>query len=155
MKFEELPLGGKYLYRITMEGDEIDAVAAAYREFMYSNPDALTEHVARVAEWSSETDRPEWIEFNNSNYIANKLVEFHEGTNQAIQNIPEQTGVPPFLNIDIAKRWRLGQIAVALVDEIRGQTILSQAIKEMTDSRGEQSQEEPNTAADTAETSES
>lgn len=51
--------------------------------------------------------------------MTDRLDAFHEGTDDAIREIPEVTQVPVYVNKHIAERCALGSAALKLSDDIR------------------------------------
>jgi hypothetical protein len=137
MKFEELPDDNYYNYKLTFEGDEIIAVAAAYREHIYylakkDQTEKINGADANIAIWSESAAAP-WIAFKDPEAVLTILDKFIKRTAKAIRRIPGQTKVPPFISKQIPNRYLLGQVAIDLTNQIRNEFGATKVIKEVLD----------------------
>jgi hypothetical protein len=135
MKFEELPVDETRKYKLTLEGEEVEAVAAAYREHIFNSvrkdqTEVISDFDATVADWP-ENRTKSWISFNDPEVVLKKLDDFVNQTAEAIHLIPEQTKEPPFKSRQIPERYWLGQVALGLTNQIRGEFYATKIIKEV------------------------
>ncbi|MBI2008973.1 hypothetical protein HYS84_01005 [Candidatus Saccharibacteria bacterium] len=110
-------------YQLAFHGDEPEAVRAAYREYIYNlalkgNTGSISDFEAYIAGWE-EDGEPHYVTPISYESVVEVLDEFAEHTDEVIQSIPEETGVPAFASDDIGERYRLGKKAVALAQQIR------------------------------------
>jgi hypothetical protein len=117
---------GSHPHRLTFDRQESMVVRAAFREHIFylalkGNTGSMEDYEANISGWENDGDsralRP-----NRPSDVAEVLDDFAERTEEVIQSIPQETGVPAFLNDDIGERHRLGALAMDLADEIREKT---------------------------------
>lgn len=118
MHFDELPKEeGKGPYVFSFEPDELEVVAAAFREHVYrtvvANPGSVENFDMRVSEWDQGAS-PRSMRVYDHKIVIDMLKEFYEETREAMSEIPAISGVPPNLNDDIPTRYDLGQKALKL-----------------------------------------
>lgn len=132
MYLEDLGDESSHKYQLTFSGDEVETVGAVWRERLYwlktkGNCGSMGEFDAYIANWgganrSSKKSRIERaVKIFSAIEFASELEIFSERTDEAVGDLPEQTGIPPFRNRDISKRIQLGERALQLANEIRGQ----------------------------------
>lgn len=134
MKFEIVD-DSEHPIRLTLEASEdeeqlseINVVRAAYREAILlraekGNTGSISDfdrYVAKKAEEDTDTDLV--LTLRSKNQIIEVLEQFHDRTDEAIVDIPEQSLIPPFENDYIVTRFTLGTMALNLADDIREAT---------------------------------
>ena len=97
-------------------------MAAAYREQIYDlamkgNTSSISDYEAMISGWANEEVKT--LIPLHYNHVATVLDEFAERTAEVIQEIPNITGLAPFVSDDIGERFRLGKLAMKLAKEIR------------------------------------
>lgn len=123
MKFEQNPTDDhKHSLIFETELDEVEAIAAAYRERLLilaknDKIDQIDQFERDVSEWSDSSDRT--IYTNNPLTIALTLESFHTSTNTAVKEIAARPGEPAFDSDAIARRMRLGDMAFLLAGKIK------------------------------------
>lgn len=120
-----------FRYLFTFHDDEVRAVGAAFREHIFylaskGNTSSISDYEHYVARhWASEDQRGLFVN-DPERTVVNILEEFHGRTDEAIMDMPEASGVPPFLDENIPERKYLGDIALALAQEIREKTTVAE-----------------------------
>jgi hypothetical protein len=122
MKFEELPDGEEFKYRITFEaGEEAETLGSAYRERVSNLYKKRKQKLIKRHELAfSKFDSTERIVFvDNPEIIAVVFDEFYARTDEA--NIAlAWSAETPFENDDIAHRTDHGEVARKLAVNLRG-----------------------------------
>lgn len=126
-------------HKLTFGGSEPETVRAAYREYLYQlalkgNTGSISDYEVHIAGWE-DGEEPRSILPNSYETVVTILEDFAEHTDEVIQRIPEETGVPAYQSEDIAERHALGKRALQLAQEIRdtvSATVLEDAV-EVTD----------------------
>lgn len=108
---------------LTFDADEAEVVRAAFREHIFylamkGNTGSMENYEATISGWEDNGDSHA-LKPNKPGNVADVLEDFFDRTEEAIQSIPESTGVPAFQSDDIGERYRLGQLAMELATEIR------------------------------------
>ena len=123
MQFEAYPRTQKdgSNFRVTFEPPEIDCVVSAHAEFIYNchllgNPSSISTFHERVA--NSRGAEKITNNFVSLEDLKNVLIKFHEGTSDAILQMPEDTAVPPFASKYIPERQALGRQALSLAEQL-------------------------------------
>ena len=109
-------------FKLVFEGDEVDVVRAVYREMIYNlalhgNVGSISNYDATVAGWEEGENQSVIVPSYTS--VTDKLEDFHANTDEAITEIIEVTGLPPYANEYIHERHTLGQTALELANTIR------------------------------------
>ncbi len=130
MKFEVID-DADHPIRLTLEAgededelSEINVVRAAYREAILfraekGNSGSISDFDRYVAKKAEDTDYDLVLSLHSKNQIIEILEQFHERTDEAIVEIPDQSLIPPFENDYIVTRFNLGEMALTLANDIR------------------------------------
>ena len=106
------------------EFDEVDVIRSAYREaILYraqkGNTSSISNFDRFVAKNAEDTESNLVLRLHSEVQILEVLDQFYERTEQALIEIPDQSLIPPFENTYIVTRFRLGEMALNLANEIR------------------------------------
>jgi hypothetical protein len=127
MKFEENPTP-ETPYGVTVDGEELQIVAAAFRERVYQyivmgNSSSISRFDADLAGWE---EGPRRALLNAPEELTDVLDAFHERTEEVIAGMPADINVPAFANPYISKRHQFGEKALKLADQIREEHTVSE-----------------------------
>ena len=123
MQFELDP-SEQYKHGIVLQAaeDEVETVASMYRERVNlkaraGNLDEIEKHERQFSMWSGTSDRTIFTNFPVQ--IAQLLEQFHKRTEQAVQEIIQESHEPLFDSDAIARRMELGDKAFQLAGLIK------------------------------------
>lgn len=134
MKFEEL--GGEQKHKhslIFAEGDEVEAVASSYREYVAQMTldgkfDELVDYQLDLSMWTE--DQEQSVHVNDPEAIAKHLESFHDKTKIEAGKIADRLEVP-FDSDAIARRKKMGKKALHLAGLIRGHYGIDELVREI------------------------
>lgn len=136
MKFEETG-NINYPHKLTFQGEEITIIRAVFKEYIYNlarkgNTGSISDYDVWVAGWIYGKDQAMLVRSYES--VVEKLETFSSATDEAIGEIPQITGVSPFANRDIPKRYKLGKAALDLAITIRQRAAAEVFVEGLSDS---------------------